>query len=107
MFIKSSFCDPTRDVAVATNFVAKFAKLSDSIFIRHAGVPKRIAGSQFRFQIVNGNSLISLHHVKFGEIRSSNNADYDARNVYSRRQSNSHPVILEFTGLLFAEFSDW
>jgi len=34
-----------RDVAMATNVVAKFAKLADHILIRHAGVPKRIAGS--------------------------------------------------------------
>jgi len=38
------------DIAMATNFVAKFAKLADPTFIRHAGVLKGIAESHFRFQ---------------------------------------------------------
>jgi len=35
---------------MAINFVTKFAKLADLTLIRNAGVLKRIAGSQFRFQ---------------------------------------------------------
>ena len=35
---------------MATNFAAKFAKLADPTLIRRTGIPKWIAGSQFRFQ---------------------------------------------------------
>jgi len=35
---------------MATNFMAKFAKLADSTLIRHTGVLKWIRGPQFRFQ---------------------------------------------------------
>jgi len=44
-----SFYDGSRDTAIATNFVAKFAKLANPTPIRHAGIPKRIAGKQFQF----------------------------------------------------------
>jgi len=49
----------SRDVAMAINFVAKFAKLAD-LTIRHAVVPKRIAGSYFRFQKITWQSLLYI-----------------------------------------------
>jgi len=35
---------------MATNFVAKFAKLANLTLIRHTVVPKWTGGPQFRFQ---------------------------------------------------------
>ena len=63
-----SFCGRLRDVAVATNSVAKFAKLANPTRIQHAGVPKRIPGSQFRFRRLNGNdfSTFCRNSVRFG-----------------------------------------
>ena len=46
------FCDRSTDVAMAVNFVAKFATLADHTLIRHIGVLKRIEGTQFRIQMI-------------------------------------------------------
>jgi len=35
---------------MATDFVASFAKFADPTLIRHAGITKRIVGSQYWFQ---------------------------------------------------------
>jgi len=47
---------------MATYIVAKFAKLVDPTLIQYAGLSKRIAGSQLRFQRIKlqKNSLLCI-----------------------------------------------
>jgi len=64
---------------VATDFVAKFAEFANHTVIRQAcksGVPKRIAGSHFRFQKIKWQWFLYIV-CKFGEILSSNPGVYD------------------------------
>jgi len=66
-----SFCDRSRDVAMATNFGAKFDDLVVRTFIRHTSVSKWITGSQFRFKkILIGNDFCTLRRnlVRFGPV---------------------------------------
>ena len=59
--IVRSFGVCTRDIAIATNYAAKSTKLPDSTFFRHIRVPKRIAGSQLQFRVLNSNDPFTLH----------------------------------------------
>jgi len=86
-FIKrSSILRSLRDVAMATNFVAEFAKLAHPNLVRHAGISKRIAGSQFQFQRSKGQlfSTSSKNLVRFSPVIPQSLRGY---NVYSRRRS--------------------
>jgi len=54
-----SLCDHPRDVAMATNFVARCAKLTDPTFIRHVGT--------FNYTFGGGGAAISnrIHFTIF------------------------------------------
>ena len=59
-----SSCDRSRDVAMAINYVGKFAKLSNPTLIWHVGVPKRITWSQLRCQKIRLNKMFLLQYVE-------------------------------------------
>jgi len=75
-----SFCELLKGLAIASDFVAKFVKLADPTLFRHAGVPKWIAISQFRFQHIKWQRFLYILK-KFGEIWSSNPEVYDVEYV--------------------------
>jgi len=75
-----SFCDCSRDVAVATNFVVKFAKLADLTLIQHTSVLKWIGRSHSQFRFHKIKCQLFFHIVqKFAKIQSGNAGVYEVR----------------------------
>jgi len=73
-----SFCNGSRDVAMAINFVDKFAKLIYATFIRRTVVPKRIGGLRFQFHNIKWQWFLDIVY-KFGAIQSSKPGVYGVR----------------------------